>query len=275
MANAHDCRSFFSFLGMMCHWRVLFLGVVIQCGAFNTMGQTIVNTETLLLDADSAISWTAGVAGDHSSGNVNVMDFSADAGFAWKPGGLTVKGLAAWATLAQGGEAIQSSAFGQIRLSAGDPTVLAPFVFVQTSSNNVLLLEQRNLLGLGAKRRLVDRTTFWMEASLGAFSEREWYAAASEAPSKLIRNSVIFSSSVRASEIALLRMTTFVQTAYSDFRDTRVFVEFSANVSLSKVIALEWNLGFRWDGEPHGGLGGWDLGNAVGLRFGLNEEDNG
>lgn len=259
----------------MCHWRVLFFGVAIQFGAFNARAQTIVNTETLLLDADSSISWTAGVAGDHSSGNANVMDFSADAGLARRCGRLTVKGLAAWATLAQGGEAIQSSAFGQIRVSAGDPVVLEPFVFAQTSSNNVLLLEQRNLFGLGAKRRLVDRTTFWMEASFGAFSEREWYASSSEAPSKLIRNSVVFSSSFRASESALFRMTTFVQTAYSDFRDTRVFVEFSANVALSRVIALEWNLGFRWDGEPHGGLGGWDLGNAVGLRFGLNEEDNG
>lgn len=274
MANAHDCRSFFPFLGMMCHWRVLFFWVIIQCGAFNTMAQTIVNTETLLLDADSSISWTAGLAGDHSSGNANVMDLSTDAGLAWRRGELTVKGLAAWATLAQGGEAIQSSAFGQIRVSAGDPAVLAPFVFAQTSSNNVLLLEQRNLIGLGAKRRLVDRTAFWMEASLGAFSEREWYASASEAPSKLIRNSVIFSSSIRASESALLRMTTFVQTAYSDFRDTRVFVEFSANVALSKVMALEWNMGFRWDGEPHGGLRGWDLGNALGLRFGLNEGCN-
>ena len=85
MANAHDCRSFFSFLGMMCHWRVLFLGVIIQCRAFNTMAQTIVNTETLLLDADSSVVWT-GVAGDHSSANVNVMDFSADAGCmeAWR-----------------------------------------------------------------------------------------------------------------------------------------------------------------------------------------------
>ena len=55
MANAHDCRSFFSFLGMMCHWRVLFLGVVIQCGAFNTMAQTMVYTEKLLLD------WEAGI----------------------------------------------------------------------------------------------------------------------------------------------------------------------------------------------------------------------
>ena len=44
-------------------------------------------------------------------------------------------------------------------------------------------------------------------------------------------------------------------------------------LALSEQVAFEWSSGLRWDGQPHGGLGPWDLGNTIGLRLGLNDGD--
>lgn len=243
-------------------------------GLLQSQAQTIVNTETLLLDAETAFQWTAGVAGDFSHGNSNVVDLSLDVGAAWTKGQWTLKGAGAWARLAEDGNDIQANAFGQLRITAGDVRVVQPFAFVQTSSNNVLLLNQRNLLGAGVKRRVIDGEWFFVETSLGAFWEGETYTDESgEAPKELVRNSVILSAGWDVSEDLLLRLTTYAQSAYSDFSDSRVFVECSMDVALTSNVALEWNAGFRWDGDPHGGLGSWDLGNTVGLRLGLNADE--
>lgn len=242
--------------------------------SFSGIAQTIVNTETLLLDGDEVFQWTTGLAGDFSQGNSNVVDLSLDAGAAWTKGSWTLKGAVAWARLAEDGNDIQANAFGQLRITTGDVRVVQPYAFVQTSSNNVLLLNQRNLAGLGIKHRMYDGESLFIETSLGAFWEGEAYTVESgEAPKELVRNSVILSAGWDVSDDLLLRLTTYVQSAYSDFSDTRVFVECSVDVALMSKVALEWNAGFRWDGEPHGGLGQWDLGNTVGLRLGLNDDE--
>ena len=82
--------------------------------SFLGVAQTIVNTETLLLDADEVFQWTTGLAGDFSHGNSNVADLSLDAGAAWTKGGWTLKGAIAWARLAEDGNDIQANAFGQL-----------------------------------------------------------------------------------------------------------------------------------------------------------------
>lgn len=251
--------------------RILFL--FLACASLiQAQAQTIVNTETLLLDADEAFQWTTGMAGDFSNGNSNVVDLSLNAGVAWRRGLWTLKGAAAWARLAQDGINIQANAFGQLRIAVGDARVAQPFAFVQTSSNNVLLLNQRNLAGLGVKRRMHDGESLFIETSIGSFWEAETYTDESgEPPKELIRNSVILSAGWRISEHLFWRLTTYAQSAYSNFSDSRVFVECSMDVTLASNVAFEWNAGFRWDGDPHGGLGSWDLGNRVGLRLGLNK----
>lgn len=243
--------------------------------AVNTMhAQTIVNTETLMLDSEETFQWTIGLGGDFSAGNSSVVDLTLDGGCAWALEDWEVKASGASAQLSEDGNDIQSSAFGQIRIMRGDVNVAQPFVFAQTSQNNVLLLIQRNLIGAGVKRRLVKSETFFLDASLGAFAERETYTEESEElPKDLVRNSLILSFGWDVSENVSLRTTTFVQSSYEDVSDSRIFLECGLNVALSDQVAFEWSSGLRWDGQPHGGLGRWDLGNTVGLRLGLNDGD--
>lgn len=251
----------------------------VLCGALafglNVLqGQTIVNTETLMLDSDEAFQWTLGLGGDFSAGNSNVVDLTLDGGCAWALGDWQVKASGAWAQLSEDGNDIQSSAFGQVRIVRGDVNVAQPYLFVQTSQNNVLLLSQRNLVGAGVKRRIVGGEAFFLDVSLGAFAERETYTEESEElPKDLVRNSLIASMGWDVSETLSLRTTAFVQSSYADVSDSRVFLEGGLNVALSDQVSFEWSSGLRWDGQPHGGLGQWDLGNTVGLRLGLNDGD--
>ena len=258
-------------MNQMRHFFLAFLAAV---GCVHGHAQTIVNTETMLLDAETNFQWTAGVSGDFSQGNSNVIDLSMEAGAAWTQGAWTVKGAGAWARLAEDGNDIQANSFGQLRLTVGEVSAIQPYMFVQSSSNNILLLSQRNLAGAGVKRRVIDRDRFFVETSLGAFWEGETYTEESnEAPKQLLRNGVILSAGWEASDDVMMRLTTYAQSAYSDFADTRMFVEGSVDVMLTSNVALEWSAGFRWDGQPHGGLGHWDLGNTVGLRFGLSANE--
>ena len=236
--------------------------------------QTIVNTETLLLDGEAPFQWTAGASGDFSAGNSDVVDLTLDGGCAWTSSKWRLKASAAWAKLAEDGEDIQSNAFGQFRILWGEPSILQPFLFVQSSQNNVFLMSQRNLWGGGVKRRLIKGATLFVDASLGAFAEHELYVdEALEPPQNMVRNSIILSLGADLTEEVLFRMTTFVQTSYEDFRDSRVFLECALDASITDRVSLEWSSGFRWDSQPHGDLGTWDVGNTVGLRFGLNQEE--
>ena len=250
--------------------QALFIGIMwIVCVSATALGQTIVNTETLLLDADEVFQWTAGVSGDFSHGNSNVVDLSLDAGASWNRKQWSIKSAGAWARLAEDGNDIQSNAFGQLRIMVGDIKRIQPFGFAQSSRNNVLLLSQRNLLGAGIRRRLIDGDVFFFDASLGSFWEQETYTAeANELPQKMVRNSLILSIGWEVSDDATLRVTSYAQSAYSNLFDSRVFVESSLNLTLTERMTFEWNFGCRFDGEPHGGLGKWDLGNTIGLRFG-------
>ena len=103
------------------HLSLAFLTLVgwVRCEA-----QTIVNTETMLLDAETAFQWTAGVSGDFSQGNSNVIDLSMEAGAAWTQGLWTVKGAGAWARLAEDGNDIQANSFGQLRLTVGQVSAI-------------------------------------------------------------------------------------------------------------------------------------------------------
>ena len=235
--------------------------------------QTIVNTETLLLEGEVPFQWTAGASGDFSAGNSDVVDLTLDGGCAWMSGKWRVKASAAWAKLAEDGEDIQSNAFGQLRILWGESSIVQPFLFVQTSQNNVFLMSQRNLWGAGVKRRVVNGRSLFLDVSLGAFAEHELYVEEAQEPAQnMVRNSVILSLGVDLAEEVWVRTTTFVQTSFEDLRDSRVFVECAVNAAITDKVSLEWSSGLRWDSQPHGDLGTWDFGNTVGLRFGLNQD---
>ena len=244
------------------------LGVLLGIAKLGA-AQTIVNTETLLLDVEGGVAWTASLSSDFSGGNANVVDIATDGGFAWKRGDWGVKGAVAWARLAQDGEAIQSSAFGQIRIQQGDVLRLQPFAFVQSSQNNVLKMQLRNLYGFGVKRRLIARELLNLDLSWGAMFEQERYSAETEEPdTRLVRNSLILSMMWRVSESCGIRLTSYAQSAYQDLRDMRLFAETGIDFQLNDWLAIEFGAAFRWDSQPHGGLNPWDLGSVVGLRLG-------
>lgn len=242
----------------------LFIGVM-------SWGQTIVNTETLMLNGDSGFVWTAGVGGDASFGNSDVVDVSADAGFTKDWGRTAIKLVSSWNRLAEEGSSIQSSSFAHLRGEFGNVDQLQVFGFVQTSSNDVLNMTTRNLIGTGLKRRLIEGEGGWLALSWGAFYEVEQYSM--EIPtSEMLRNSVVLSGGKGLGEHVFVRVTSYAQSDFRNFSDSRVFVEWTWDISIRESVALEWNLAARWDGDPHGGLEPLDVGTTVGLRFGYSGE---
>ena len=232
--------------------------------------QTIVNTETLILPGDSGSVWTAGVSGNVSAGNVDVVNLKADAGLTKSWGQTSLKVIASWNRLSRNNVSIQSNSFAHLRFVVGHIDQLQGFSFVQTSANDVLLMTSRNLVGAGIKRRMWNGEKSWGAFSWGAFWEAERYTAELEIPSTdLLRNSVVLSGGWRMNDHVNMRYTAYVQSDFSNWRDSRAFFEWSWDASLADQINLEWNVGVRWDGEPHAGLAPVDLGSSVGLRFGF------
>ena len=46
------------------------------------------------------------------------------------------------------------------------------------------------------------------------------------------------------------------------------------DVAVFEQIAIEWNAGFRWDGEPHGGLGLVVSGQHRRVAFGIEPTEH-
>lgn len=231
--------------------------------------QTIVNTETLMLTADSGFIWTAGVSGDFSAGNSDVLDVTSDAGFSTRVGKTTFKLIGSWNRLAQDGVSIQSSAFGHLRMEHGAVGGWQVFGFAQISSNDVLLMRSRNLMGGGLKRRIIDGTRGAATVSWGCFWEHEVYDV-EVVPSQMLRNSFILSGRWEVTQGIQMRYTTYLQSDYRNWQDSRAFFEWTWDIAILDQVALEWNLGIRWDGDPHAGLRPLDIGSSAGLRFGFD-----
>lgn len=237
--------------------------------AVGSQAQTIVNTETLLAQVDSGWAATFGVVGDLSFGNSRVTDLSTDGSVGYTQGSMTYRLAGSWARLAEDGAAIQDNRFAQLRVNRkfGDSGWQA-FAFLQTASNNVLLMQERTLLGGGIRKRVLDGDAGWFDVSWGPFSEREVYDAETGEPEKdLVRSSFTISSEWQVTEKLDWRNTVYVQSAMTDWADTRLFFESAANMAISERLSFEFDLVYRRDSQPHGGLESIDLGTAFGLRW--------
>ena len=237
--------------------------------AVGSQAQTIVKTETLLAQVDSGWAATFGVVGDLSFGNSRVTDLSTDGSVGCTQGPMTYRLAGSWARLAEDGAAIQDNRFAQLRVNRkfGDSGWQA-FAFLQTASNNVLLMQERTLLGGGIRKRVLDGEAGWFDVAWGPFSEREVYDAETGEPEKdLVRSSITLSSEWQVTEKLDWRPTVYVQSAMTDWADTRFFFETAANMAISERLSFEFDLVYRRDSQPHGDLESVDLGTAFGLRW--------
>ena len=253
--------SFFSRLG--------FFGLLLMVWGPASQAQTIVNTETLLAQVDSGLAATFGVVGDLSYGNSRVTDLSTDGSVGYTQGPMTYRLAGSWARLAEDGVAIQENRFAQLRINRklGSGRWQA-FAFLQTASNNVLLMQERTLIGGGLRGRLVEGDRGWFDLGWGPFSEREVYDPETGEPQRdLVRSSFTIATEWQLSEKLDWRNTVYVQSAMSDWADTRLFFESAANMAISERLSFEFDLIYRRDSQPHGGLNPVDVGTAFGLRW--------
>jgi putative salt-induced outer membrane protein YdiY len=237
--------------------------------ATGIQAQTIVNTETLLAQVDSGWAATFGVVGDLSFGNSRVTDLSSDGSVGYTRGYMTYRFAASWARLAENGAAIQDNRFAQVRINRklGERGWRA-FVFLQTASNNVLLMQERTLLGAGIRKRVLDGDGGWLDVGWGPFSEREVYEAETADPQKnLLRSSITMASEWQVTERLDWRNTIYLQSDMGAWNDHRFYYESAANMTISEQLSFEFSLVYRRDNDPHAGLEPVDLGTAFGLRW--------
>lgn len=231
--------------------------------------QTIVNTETLLAQVDSGWAATFGVVGDLSFGNSRVTDLSTDGSVGYTSGEMTYRLAASWARLAEDGNAIQENRFAQLRVNRelGEGRWQA-FAFVQTASNNILLMQERTLVGAGVRKRAVEGDEGWLDIGWGPFLEREVYVPESGEPeSDLVRSSLTLATEWQVNDRLDWRNTVYLQSDFSEWADTRLFFESAANMAISERLSFEFDLIYRRDSQPHGGLNPIDVGTAFGLRW--------
>ena len=231
--------------------------------------QTIVNTETLLAQVDSGWAATFGVVGDLSYGNSRVTDLATDGSVGLTKGNMTYRFAASWARLAQDGAAIQDNRFAQLRVNRKlGARGWQAFAFLQTASNNVLLMQERTLLGAGIRKRVLDGDGGWFDVGWGPFSEREVYNAETQEPQKdLFRSSFTIASEWQITENLGWRNTVYLQSDMGAWNDNRFYYESAANMAISERLSFEFSLVYRRDSKPHADLEPVDMGTAFGLRW--------
>jgi len=239
--------------------------------------QSIVNTEKLFSDNDDGFAASAELMGSAISGNASVLlvEYSLNFRYRWKKNNLK---------LLSGGEYIQedqadvsNSLFGQIRYNYHFNKKNRLVSLYQLQYNKVLLLNRRQLLGIGLRHNLIklgsDTTNrFKTDLTLGIMQEEEQLNTASLLPNE--KNYTNYTRTMLSMVISLelKKNFTFINTTYfqqylKNFSDYRLFNEINLIFSINEWMSLSCDLEIRYDSEPPSSLKNKDFNTNLGLIF--------
>ncbi len=147
-------------------------------------------------------------------------------------------------------------------------------VFTQKEFNDFILLNSRNLLGVGLRINLSTRTTdeparqaVSLYAGTGAMWENEEIDTSPPSDESIIRTTNYISLNWRVDERMYLGVVTYYQLDLGDTGDYRVLLESGFGFDVTRFITFQMTFNLRYDHEPPSRVKTYDLELSNGLRF--------
>ena len=251
--------------------------LLIISGAIHS--QTIVNTEKLFQDDDDGIAFGSELIGSSIQGNAELFLLEYSLNLRYKKKKSSTKLFTGGEYVYEDGEVISNSVFGQLRYSYHINDKSRLFSFYQLQQNKILLLNSRQLLGVGYRRNLfqlgTDSTTqLKFDYSIGVMQEEEKLNEI-----ELGVNDRVYSNYTRGiiSTIVNLQLgkgisiinSTYYQARFKDLMDYRILNETNFIFSIKKWLAISLDVDYRYDSAPPSVLKNSDLNTNMGFLITL------
>ena len=239
--------------------------------------QSIVNTEKLFSDNEEGFAASSELMGSAISGNANVIlvEYSLNFRYKWKKNNLKL--LSGGEYIREDQADVSNNLFGQLRYNYHFNSKNRLVSLYQLQYNKVLLLNRRQLLGIGLRHRLFEigsdsTSKFNADFTLGVMQEEEQLNAETlqvgeKNYTNYTRSMLSMVMSIKLSENFTFINTTYLQQHLKDLTDYRLFNEINLMFSINKWMTLSCDLEIRYDSEPPSSLKSKDFNTNLGLLF--------
>lgn len=228
--------------------------------------QAQVNTEWMRRDEGSEGTHARMTLGTTvEQGNSDVLDIVAsgrvDGRFRWIYSFL----VGSYRRSLSRGDAFRNNAFIHLRVALPLDTTgfLRAELFGQKQFDDFLQLSDRNLVGSGARIRLVDvpidSVALLVHLGIGGMFESESTTEPVTTRTDLVRSTNYLTLSLRTTPLTTLLATAYYQPSIVRLHDFRLLVDGSMTVQMSTLLSIFVAVNYRFDNEPHADLKKYDV----------------
>ena len=164
---------------------------------------------------------------------------------------------------------ITNKGFIHLRTTKNVVTNYQMEVFTQYEFNEFLLLNDRYLLGTGLRIGLQKSELINTYLGIGLMVEEETYNLDIDNEKSLLRSTNYIKSNILLSSNIDLSNTCYFQIASDDLNDYRILYDGRLDFHLNELFAFSIEINYRYDNDPHGGLGSsyMQISNGVSFNF--------
>lgn len=257
-------------MGLKIH-RLMIAVVVLSLGT--AWGQ--VNTERLRRGGITE-GWHNSVSFDlgYVSGNSNFLKLNSGFRTDFKAGDYYTFGVVNFQRGREAGQIFLNKGFAHVRGSRAFTPVISGEVFLQKEFNDFILLNDRNLVGGGARLRLLSGATgeesglpLQLYLGIGFMWENEVLDTTPLTETNLLRSTNYVSTTWTGNEVMTFGLVGYYQIAVSDGHDYRLLLDGSLGFQVTQTFTFRMVLNYRYDNEPPPGIKNYDLELSNGFQF--------
>lgn len=241
---------------------ILFFLCIFSTGIF---AQGIVNTEEFDLDYNKRLNLGSEFSYEMERGNTDINSFELDFFSSYIKTPHIIRLIGGFDHLNNNGREIKSNIYGQIRYNHAFAPWFQSFTFYQIQRDEILLVNQRNLMGAGGRFILVpgDSAAFDFDIGIGAMYEKEELNEAKLEAGPLPNTEGFrfanFLSVIYDHKFVRFVNITYYQPWVKDFKDYRIFNEAKLIFRVSGHLSISTELLYRLDTRPPEGIKQDDL----------------
>jgi len=217
----------------------------------NSSTQTIINTESLLREIDSAFAFKLNIDGNVNFGNIEFAQLNNSLSVGKKINNSLLRASFGYEYISEEKEILADDWVGQIRFNKFYNKNSA-FLFLQGQNVKSLKLLHRYLMGGGYRFRIKEKITNYFDFSLGFFYEDELYEEnnLSQIEKYNYRYSLSSFSNFSITEKIMLNTSIYCQINTKDLGDARLFIEPRLYFNFSS-FPIYLNLKHRYHSKPY------------------------
>lgn len=217
----------------------------------NSSTQTIINTESLLREIDSAFAFKLNIDGNVNFGNIEFAQLNNSLSVGKKINNSLLRASFGYEYISEEKDILADDWVGQIRFNKFYNKNSA-FLFLQGQNVKSLKLLHRYLMGGGYRFRIKEKITNYFDFSLGFFYEDELYEEnnLSQIEKYNYRYSLSSFSNFSITEKIMLNTSIYCQINTKDLGDARLFIEPRLYFNFSS-FPIYLNLKHRYHSKPY------------------------